>query len=340
MLTLVTGGSGFIGWHLVEALLARGERVRVLDVRAPHAQPSGVEFMEGSVTDRDAVAKAVKDARFVFHTAAMAHIWARDKRLYQDVNRLGTRIVLDACRKAQIERVVHTSSLTVLVGKQSIKLPVTVNEDTVLEESDMLGPYCVSKLQAEAEVTRAVAQGLSVVTVIPTLPIGPGDYGLTAPSKMILDLISGRIPAYLECILNLIDVRDLALGHILARDKGRDGERYILGHENMSLSKLLSVIHDITGLDMPKHQVPYPLARAAATINELISDYITRRPPKAPVTGVRLAGRLVWFDSSKAVKQLGLAQRPIIASVEDEIRWLAQEGLAELPKPMQSHAGD
>ena len=211
MLTLVTGGSGFIGSHLVEALSAQGESVRVLDVRTPHALPPGVEFIEGSVTDRDAVARAVKDVRFVFHTAANAHIWARDKRVYQDVNHVGTRIVLDACRQAQIERFVHTSSLTTLVGKQSKKLPITVNEDTVLEQGDMLGPYCLSKLQAEAEVKRAVAQGLSVVTTIPTLPIGPGDYGLTAPSKMILDLINGRIPAYLECILNLIDVRDLAL---------------------------------------------------------------------------------------------------------------------------------
>ena len=327
MLNLVTGGSGFIGSHIVRELIARGEQVRVLDVSAPHELPQATEFIEGSVTDRNAVANAVKGVTSVFHTAANAHLWSPDKRIYQKVNRVGTRIILEESHKANVQRVVHTSSLTVLVGKNARPLPVTVNEDVILKAEDMLGPYCLSKLQAEQEVQRAAANGLGVVTVLPTLPIGPGDHGLTAPTKMILDLLNGRIPAYLECMLNLIDVRDLAVGHILARDKGRMGERYLLGHRNMPLSELLSLLHEMSGVPTPKRRVPYALALVAAAVSEWAADYITRQPPGAPLTGVRLAGRPISFDSSKAIQELGLPQRPIETALEDEIRWFVKQGL-------------
>jgi dihydroflavonol-4-reductase len=193
----------------------------------------------------------------------------------------------------------------------------------------MLGPYCRSKYLADQTATKAAANGVPVIIVLPTLPVGPGDYGLTPPTRMILDLIRGKTPAYLQCLLNLIDVRDVATGAILARDRGTIGERYILGHQDLWMSDLLQKLNELASVPMPKRRVPYGVALAVAYINEWISDWITGRPPRAPLTGIKLAGRKVRFDSQKATSTLGLSHRDIDDTLNDQLHWFFERGLTD-----------
>ena len=192
--------------------------------------------------------------------------------------------------------------------------------------TDLPGPYCRSKFLAEQEALKAAARGLPVVIVNPTLPVGPGDRGLTPPTEMLLLFLNGETPAYLDCTLNFVDVRDVAIGHVLAADKGRIGERYILGGENLRISQLLELLHELTGLSMLRVQVPYGLALVFAAFSEFFADHITRRPPRAPLTGVRLVRRPMAFDSSKARTELGLPQTPLHTSLADAIQWFGEQG--------------
>ncbi len=334
MLNLVTGGAGFVGQHLVARLVARGEAVRVFDLTCPEGTfPSNVEVIQGSITDAAAVAAAMDGVDCVFHVAANAHLWARDKSVFDRINHHGTRIVLGEARQAGVPRLIHTSSLTVLVGKRMRGTPRTVNEETAPRAKQMLGPYCLSKWRAEHAALAANTEDFAVTAVLPTLPVGPGDKRLTAPTRMILDLVNGKIPAFLDCIHNVIDVRDVAEGHILARDRGLAGARYLLGAENLTMAEFVAALGRITGAPMPKARVPYAVALAAGHVSEWISDHVTRKPPQAPLTGVRLAGRPVRFDCSKAVHELGLAPRPAEEAIRDAVRWLKEEGLVKKPLP-------
>ena len=328
MLNVVTGGAGFIGTHLVQDLVSQGERVRVLDIVPPREISSEVDFIQGSVTDPETVAKAFRGADAVFHLAANAHLWAPDKTEFQTFNVGGTRCILDAAVRAGIKHIVHVSSLTVLVGRNTgLKNPATVTENHILTADDMLGAYPLSKFQADKLALAAANEGHNVRIVLPTLPVGPGDFGLTAPSKMILDLVNAATPATLSCLLNLIDVRDVAAGMILARDQGQAGEKYILGNQNMWIHELLALLHDLSGTPMPSFRVPYAVALIAGALNEWTADHITRRPPTAPLTGVRLARRRVKFDTTKAATRLGLKCRPIEISLADQLKWFGTQGL-------------
>ena len=331
MLNLVTGGSGFVGAHLVAELCRRGEQVRVLDIAEPRALPVGADFTRASVMDEAAVAKAMAGVDSVFHLAANAHLWARNKADYTAINTTGTKVVLNAAAQAGVQRIVHTSSLTVLVGDHGRRSPVTVDERTNVALDDMMGPYCRSKYLADQFALEAAKDGVPVTIVMPTLPVGPGDYGLTPPTQMVLDLVTGKTPAYLECLLNLIDVRDVAAGSILARDKGSIGERYILGHQDIWMSELMDELQALSGVSMPRSRVPYGVALLAAYANETYSDWVSKRPPKAPVTGVKLAGRKIRFDSKKAVSKLGLTCRPRADTLRDQLAWFSKQGLSEAP---------
>jgi len=334
MTNLVTGGSGFIGSHIVEALLRRGERVRILDIREPADPPRGIEHLSGSVTDPSAVEAAMKGVEAVFHTAANAHLWAPDKRVFEELNVGGTRIVLEAAERAKVARFVHTSSATVLVGRK--RMPALVDESRQLGEADMAGPYPLSKLRAENEVRRAAVRGLHATLVLPTVPIGASDIGMTAPTRMIADFVRGRTPAFVECVLNLIDVRDVAEGHVLARDKGRLGERYILGHRNMTLSALLALLETTTGIAMPTRRVPYGLAVAAALVSEAWADWVSHAAPKASLTGIRLIGSPIALSSAKAVRELGLPQSSIETALSSAVAWLVERGIVDPPPAFQS----
>jgi dihydroflavonol-4-reductase len=333
MVTLVTGGAGFIGRHLVRQLRHGGEAVRVLDA-APFAEaPAGVEVLQGDVTEPADLASALAGADSVFHLAALPQLWYRHPGEYERVNLGATRRLLEAAETKGVKHIVLVSSLTTLIGRRTPKGPVLLDETASPALEDMLGPYCRSKFLAEQAALEASGRGLPVVIALPTLPVGPGDVRLTPPSRMILDFLNARTPAFLETMLNLIDVEDLAAGLIAARDRGRIGERYILGHENLRLSELLGLLEELSGLTMPKRRVPYALALLAAQVSEFVSDRITGRPPKAPLTGVRLAGHPVKLDASKAMRELGLPQTPIRLALTKALLWFEREGLLERPLP-------
>jgi len=333
MTSLVTGGAGFIGGHLVRELIARGDAVRVLDIDPGEELPPEAEVVRGSVTDPASVKAATKGVARVFHLAANANLWARRGDEFEAVNHQGTRHVLEAARESGAERVVVTSSEVVFVGRSTSRRPMSVDETTHLSRGEMLGPYCRSKHAAEAAALSAAREGLPVVVVNPTLPIGPGDRRPTPPSRMLLGLLNGRTPAVIACVLNFIDVRDAAIGHVLAAERGRPGERYILNAESLDMRAFVALVGEITGAPMPRRTVPYPVAFAAAAIDEFMSDHITHRQPTAPLTGVRLAHHPVRFSAEKAVRELGLPTRPLRDSLTDAITWLAGRGLVERPLP-------
>ena len=331
-LNLVTGGCGFIGRHLVEQLVARGEGVRVLDLRPMAAPLRGVEHLVGSITDPSAVARAADGCDRVFHLAANPNLWAPDPRSFNAVNHQGTRHVLEAAQKVGVQRFVYTSTESILksyrASRQSAR--ALIDETVVLTLEDMPGPYCRSKFLAEEAAREAARGGLPVVIVNPTMPIGPGDDLLTPPSKMILGFLNGETPAYLDCEFNLVDARDVAAGHILAAESGRVGERYILGNVNLSLGDLLAELQRLTGLSMPRTRIPYALALASALVSEGISN-VTKQPPMAPLTGVRLARTSMAFDCSKARSELGWSCRMLEQSLRDAVRWMSERRLLLRP---------
>ena len=331
-LSLVTGGSGFIGRHLVDALVARGDRVRVLDLRPVVPEAQGVEQVIGSITDPAAVARAVDGCERVFHLAANPNLWAPDPATFDAVNHQGTRRMLEAAQKAHVNRFVYTSTESILKSYRAPKTSTRalIDESVVLTLDDMPGPYCRSKYLAEEAAREAAAGGLPVVIVNPTMPIGPGDSLLTPPSKMILGFLNGETPAYLDCEFNLVDARDVAAGQVLAAEKGRVGERYILGNVNLSLGALLEALQRLTGVAMPRTRIPYALALVSAVVSEGISS-ITKKPPIAPLTGVRLARTSMAFDCSKARGELGWECRSLDDSLIDTIRWMSGRGLLRRP---------
>jgi dihydroflavonol-4-reductase len=232
--------------------------------------------------------------------------------------------MLEAAQKAGVQRFLYTSTESIL---KSCRAPrssnrALIDESVRLTLEDMPGPYCRSKFLAEEAAREAAAGGLPVVIVNPTMPIGPGDHLLTPPSKMILGFLNGETPAYLDCEFNVVDARDVASGQILAADKGRVGERYILGNANLRLGELLEKLHRLTGLPMPRTRIPYGLALASAFASEGISA-VTGRPPIAPLTGVRLARTSMAFDCSRARNELGWTCRPLEESLRDAIDWMS-----------------
>ncbi len=330
--SLVTGGGGFIGSHLVRQLLEQGDTVRVLEL--PDVPlPSAVEVVRGTVCDASVVRRALKGVQRVYHLAGNPNLWARDKNEFQRVNYEGTCTIFSEAAKQDLEVVVYTSTESILTGSTRRDSPV--NATVQRKFNEMPGPYCRSKFLAEQTAFQAARDGLPVVIVAPTLPVGPGDRLVTPPTRMIMDFINIRTPAYLDCGFNLVDVRDVAKGHILAAEHGRSGERYILGKENLMLSELLRFIEEITGLIMPKVQVPYWLALTTSVLSEFLADYITHRPPRALLTGVRLAHYPMFFESDKAINELSFPQSPLYQALVDEVEWLLSEGMITRHLPLQ-----
>jgi dihydroflavonol-4-reductase len=346
---LITGGCGFVGRHVVDLLVQQGDVVRVLDTDTRHPLGPEVELRPGSICDEEAVRQAMRGVEHVYHLAANPHLWAADKGDFARVNHEGTRSVLAAAAREGVARVVHTSTISLWSRRAAAPeaaAPGAAAQDTAavpgtaagglrrLDVAEAPGHYCRSKLLAEQEADRAAAAGLPVVIVIPTLPIGPGDHHLTPPSQMILNFIRGRVPAYLDCQLNFVDVRDLARGHLLAAERGTVGEHYILGGENLSLADLLHRLERLTGRPMPRLAVPYWLALVASLVCEFLADHVTHRPPIAPIAGVRLACGSMWCESEQAARDLGYQARPVDQALLDFIEWLAAEGqIAPLHPP-------
>lgn len=319
---LVTGGAGFVGGHLVEALLGAGHAVRVLDLNPVE----GVDSIVGSINDRDCVDAAMSRVEVVYHLAGDAQLWARDPDRFDRINHRGTRVVLEAAAKAGVRRFVHCSSLTTLVSRSTPVGPSSADEEMTYSSGELLGPYPRSKALAEEAVREAAGRGLDVVIAIPTEPLGAGDRNLTPPSRMIVDLVNGRIPATIDCLLNFVSVRSLAQGLIAAAATGRRGHRYILGGDNVRMSALLSELEKQTGRPMPRTKLPYAVALAAGLVDTSIIASLTGRAPAAPLTGVRLAGRRVSFSSRKAETDLGWRSEPFETALASALYWFRENG--------------
>lgn len=325
-MNLVTGGAGFIGSHLVDQLVQAGAPVRVLErpgASVDHLPLQNIELIEADIRDRLAVRRAVQGCRRIYHVAANPNLWTRNRKDFDAVNRLGTVHVLNESLEAGAERVLYTSTESILTARPSGDEPI---ETVELRREDIIGPYCLSKYEAELEAFRLAKTGQPVVIVSPTLPVGPGDRGMSPPTRMTVAFCRGRLPAYLDCQFNMIDARDVAAGMIAAMERGRPGRRYLLGHENVSLAEWLALVGKHIGRKPPKWKVPYSLALAIAYLSEFIADRFTGRMPNATVTGVRLTRHVMHFDPSASLAELGIRPRPIAESARDAVEWYRSMG--------------
>jgi len=323
---LVTGATGFIGANVARLLVERGEDVRVL-VRATsdrgNVEGLPVEVAVGDLRDPDAVRRAVQGCHWVFHVAADYRFWARDPRELYQSNVEGTVHVMDACLAAGVERVVYTST----VGTIGLAAhPTPCDETTPLLDGQVTSHYKRSKLEAEQAALAYAARGLPIVAVNPSAPVGPWDRKPTPTGQVIVDFARGKLPAFVDTGLNIVHVRDVAEGHLLAAERGRVGERYILGHRNMTLAEILAELAEITGRPAPRVRLPYAVAWTAGAVSTAVSTWITRRPPAVALEAVRMARRRMFFDAGKAVRELGLPQTPVRAAFEDAVAWFEQNG--------------
>ncbi len=261
--------------------------------------------------------------REVYHLAANPNLWTQRRGHFHQVNYLGAVNVLEAALKAGVRRVLHTSTESILTLARQTG-PIREEQEVGLR--DVIGPYCRSKFRAERHALRRGREGAPIVVVNPTLPIGPGDHGRSPPTRMLLDFCKGGRREYLEAELNLIDVRDVAEGMTRAMQWGEPGRRYLLGHENLSIRTIFSLLARLTGLPEPDRRVPYPVALAVAYLSEFVADVFTHRPPAATVTGVKLTRRVMHFDPRNSLAALGLAPRPTAESLADTVAWFRALG--------------
>lgn len=326
MAVLVTGGTGFVGGRVALKLIERGEQVRCLARKSSNPknlEGLPVELTLGDLQDPDSLRRAVSGCRVVYHVAADYRLWSRDPQELYRSNVEGTRNLLEAAGRAGCERVVYCSSVGALGipaggGSGTERTPVRLEE--------MVGHYKRSKFLAEQEALQAAGRGVPVVIVNPSTPVGPGDVKPTETGRIITRFLNNEMPAYLDTGLNLVDVDDVAEGHLLAAERGKVGEKYILGNRNMTLREILETLSRLTGKPAPRVKIPYGAILGIAQINEFFMGSLLRREPGIPVEGVRMAKKHMFFDSSKAVHELGLPQTPVEEALERAIRWFRDHG--------------
>lgn len=318
-LALVTGATGFIGGHVAADLLAAGWRVRAL-VRpgSPRAGrlPADCETAVGDVRDATAVARAARGVDAVLHIAARYSLSRAGGAALERANVEGTRVVLGAARAADLP-MVHTSSVATI----GVPAAGVGDEETPLDPSAVTGAYKRSKLASERLALRAAHEGQHVVIVNPTAPVGPGDAGPTPTGRIITGFLAGRMPAYVDTGLNVVDVRDVGAGHRLALERGRSGRRYILGNENMALREILRVLAGVSGRRPPRVRIPHALAIAVAALDEAVEGRVLGREPLAPLDGALMARARMFVDPSRAVRELGMPQSPARVALADAVDW-------------------
>ncbi|MFP4615626.1 MAG: hopanoid-associated sugar epimerase [Thiohalorhabdus sp.] len=326
MTVLVTGGTGFVGSALVRSLLAAGHRVRVLTRRgSSRANLAGlpVEVAEGDLADPATLAPALEGCRALFHAAADYRLWVPDPERMYRANVEGTRILMRAAARAEVERVVYTSSVATLAARADGE---PADEGRSAPEAEQIGPYKRSKVLAEAEVLRqAREEGLPAVVVNPSTPVGPRDARPTPTGRMILDAAAGRMPAYVDTGLNLVHVDDVAAGHLAALEHGRIGERYILGGENLALCEILARVAALMDRKPPRVRLPRNLVLPVAYGAEAWAG-LSGREPLTTVTGVRLAKKRMFFSSAKAARELGYRARPADEALAEALEWFRAQG--------------
>ncbi len=322
---LVTGGTGFVGSHVVRALLSRGRSVRCLvrpESRRDQLEGLPVEIAVGNLTDAASLAPALSGVHTLYHVAADYRLWARDPRELYAANAGGTENVLAAAAAAGVARVVHTSSVAAL-GLMADGS--AADETTPVERTRIIGHYKKSKYDAERVAEKWAARGLPVVIVNPSTPIGEGDIKPTPTGQLIVDFLNRRLPAYVDTGLNLVDVRDVAEGHLAAAERGRVGERYILGNRNMSLREILETLARLTGLPAPGVRLPHWIPLAAAAVTTGVAR-VTGRPPRVSLESVRMSTHRMFFDARKAVRELDLPQTPVEEALSRAVAWFRERG--------------
>jgi dihydroflavonol-4-reductase len=320
MKTLVTGSTGFIGAAVTRMLVERGTDVRVLvrpnsDLRNLEGLPVEVAF--GDLRDSESLRRVLSGCRRLYHVAAHYALWAPDPRIFYDVNVAGTRALLETARDAGVERIVYTST----IGAIGLPRNGVGTEDIPLSSDQIAGHYKRSKYLAEQEVLKLAQAGLPVVIVNPTAPVGLRDIKPTPTGQIVVDFMKRRMRAYIATGMNLIDVDDVAAAHLSAMEKGRIGERYILGNRNLTLHEVFAILSGLTGVPAPVVRLPRAGILPFAYANQWISDYVTHQPPRIPLEGVKMAKYVMHYDCSKAVHELGLPQTKVELALEKAVGW-------------------
>jgi len=328
MTVLVTGATGFLGSHVARLLAERGERVRVLvrpvsAGRVAEALPGNrVETVWGDLRDASSLDRAMQGVELVFHVAADYRLWAPRPADIYDSNVTGTRNLLEAARRARVPKLVYTSTVGTIAVSRGGSLP---DESTSTSIDEMVGHYKRSKWLAEQEVLRAAGDGLPVVVVNPTTPVGPGDAKPTPTGRIIVDFLNGRMPAYVDSGLNFVAVEDAAAGHLLAAQRGQVGERYVLGGENLTLKQVLAMLAQASGRSAPSVRLPHFVALVAGYADAAFSGVLGREP-RIPLEGVRMARHSMFVRDSRARTELGFAPGPVAGALERAVRWYEANG--------------
>src|SRR5262244_1939416 len=324
MKILVTGGAGFLGSHLTRQLVERGADVRVLlrpssSNRAIADLP--LEYMTGDLRDPASLERALAGVQRVFHVAADYRLWSKRSQDIYDSNVGGTKNLLEAAKRAGVEQFIYTSTVATI----AVDRPENPNEFTDARLEEMVGHYKRSKWMAEKEVLDAARAGFPAIVAMPTTPVGPWDWKPTPTGKIILDFLNGKMPGYVETGLNFVGVEECAAGHLLVSDKGKIGERYLLGGENLTLKEVLDLLAKITGLAAPKLKIPHGLALGVAYANTAFSRLLGREPG-IPVEGVKIAKHTMFVDCSRAQSELGFKPGPVSAALDRAVQWYEANG--------------
>jgi dihydroflavonol-4-reductase len=328
MLAFVTGATGFVGSHVARALAEQGADLRVL-VRAnsnlKNIQDIKADLVIGDLRDPASLEKGIGGCDVVFHVAADYRLWVRDPGEMYRANVEGTRAILEAAQKNRVRRVVYTSSVATM-GFTSNGQPADENSPVSLD--NMIGPYKRSKFMAEQVAIEAARAGQDVVIVNPSTPVGECDIKPTPTGRIVVDFLKKKFPAYVDTGLNLVDVKECARGHIAALEKGRRGERYILGGENLTLKQILDKLAAITGLPSPSIRVPYVLALATGVVDEIVTGRIRGREPRATIDAVRMGRKRMFVSSAKAERELGWNRVPVDDALRRAAEWFRENGYA------------
>ena len=320
-LTLVTGATGFLGWHIARLLRAQGNHVRALCRPGSSLRELDVERVTGDLREPDSLAKAIEGCDQLFHVAADYRLWSRDPKSLYESNVDGTRNILKAARDAQVKRIVYTST----VGCIGLPDEGLGDEDTPVSVGEMTGHYKRSKWLAEQVALDCARAGQSVVVVNPTAPLGDHDWKPTPTGKIVVDFLRDKLTAFVDTGLNIVDAHDVAAGHVLAAERGRSGERYILGSENLTLQQILSRLAAMSGKAEPRLKIPYALAYATGVVTTAFAN-VTGIPPIAPIEGVRMARKKMFVKHDKATRELGWSPSPAETALEKAVKWFRDNG--------------
>jgi dihydroflavonol-4-reductase len=321
MLAFVTGATGFVGSHVARSLAAQGADLRLLvrsssDLR--NIQDLRADRVIGDLRDASSLKKAVSGCDVVFHVAADYRLWVRDPDEMYRSNVEGTKAILESALENKVRRVVYTSSVATMGFNSNGQF---ASEQSPVSLADMIGPYKRSKFMAEEIAIQAGKSGMDVVVVNPTTPVGERDIKPTPTGRIVVDFLKKKFPAYVETGLNLVDVTECAQGHIAALEKGKSGERYILGGENLTLKQILDKLAAITGLPSPKIKVPYVVALATGVVDQVVTGYVRNREPRATIDAVRMGRKKMFVSSNKAERDLGWKIVPVDGALRRAVEW-------------------